>query len=180
MVKKILLGIVGLVVLLLVIAAFAPKKAHLERSIVIEASPEAIYPHVTHFSKRTAWYPWSQLDPNMESRVEGTDGQEGATYHWSGNKDVGVGHQTLTSLEANKRLETDLVFEEPFESKANTFMTLDAEEGGTKVVWGFDSKFPYPMNLMLLTGGMQKAIGKDYDKGLASLKKIVEEEQAGS
>ncbi|MEJ0104558.1 MAG: hypothetical protein WDO19_19240 [Bacteroidota bacterium] len=45
---------------------------------------------------------------------------------------------------------------------------------GTKVTWGFDTRYPYPMNVMLLFINMDELIGKDYNAGLDKLKRLSE------
>ena len=44
----------------------------------------------------------------------------------------------------------------------------------TKVIWGFSGKNKFPMSIMMLFMSMDKAIGKDFEEGLASLKQILE------
>jgi len=166
----------GLIILVLVLGLIAPKDFDLERSVVIDAPPDQVYPHVRYFAKQDAWYPWKKYDPNMETSVEGTDGEIGAVYKWSGNEDVGVGQQTITALEENKSLETDLQFIEPFESNAKAYIYLDEVPAGTEVKWGFTSEMPFPFNIMGLFMNMEKSVGSDYERGLEMLKEIVEKE----
>jgi len=169
----ILAALIGLVLLL---GLIAPKNFDLERSVVIEAPPEQVFPHIRYFAKQDAWYPWKKYDPNMVTTVEGTDGEIGAVYTWSGNEDVGKGQQTITALEENKRMETDLQFIEPFESSADAYFHLDEVPAGTEVRWGFKSEMPFPFNIMGLFVNMEKSVGKDYESGLTALKEIVENE----
>ena len=177
--KTIGIVLVALIGLLLLVAAILPKNFSVERSTNIEASSEAIFPHVKYFEKRDAWYPWNQADPTNKSSIEGEDGTVGAITRWEGEV-TGKGMQTITALEENKKLETKLVFVEPYESEATTYLTLAAADKGTTVTWGLNTSMPYPMNIMGLFVDFENSIGKDYEKGLANLKEIMKAENNNS
>ena len=54
-------------------------------------------------------------------------------------------------------------------------MTTEAVDGSsTKVTWVFESKMPYPFNVMRLFMNMDKAIGEDFSVGLNNLKAQLE------
>ncbi|MEM0992900.1 MAG: SRPBCC family protein, partial [Bacteroidota bacterium] len=154
----------------------APKEMKVDRSIVIDAAPEKVYPYISTFEQTNRWQPWMQLDPNMETGIEGTDGTEGVKYWWRGNDEVGSGEQVVKNMVANEKVEVDLRFIEPWESEALAVTSLKAVEGGTQVNWGFSSPMPFPVNIMALF--MTGSLEKDYDKGLSNLKALVEEELA--
>ena len=116
-----------------------------------------------------------KLDPNMEQSIEGQDGTVGATHKWSGNELVGVGQQKIIAIEENKAIKTKLNFFEPWESEADAYINLASMEDETEVTWGFVSPLPKPMNIMALFMDMEEAVGKDYEKGLNTLKTMVEE-----
>ena len=177
--KTIGIILAAIIAIILIVAAIAPKDLNVERSTTIDASAEAIFPHVKYFEKRAAWYPWGQDDPTNKTTIEGEDGTVGAISKWEGET-TGKGYQAVTALEDNKNMETDLVFTEPYASEAKTYLTLQPGENGTEVTWGFNSKMPYPMNIMMLFGNMTEVLGKDYEKGLSMLKDIVEEEAANA
>jgi effector-binding domain-containing protein len=161
-------GIAGLVLLL---GIFAKKNYHIERSIELDANPTAVFDYVRYFKNFDEWSPWSKLDPNMKTSVEGTDGAVGATYRWDGNDDAGKGTQTITSLTGNS-FQSKLVFTEPFESESLSKMDVVAAGTKTKVVWTFDMVAPFPLNGLMMFADMDKAIGKDYEMGLENLKNV--------
>ena len=51
---------------------------------------------------------------------------------------------------------------------------MTATRGGTTAAWGFYGKNPFPLNIMLLFMPMDKMIGPDFERGLSSLKQVVE------
>ena len=111
----------------------------------------------------------------MAKNFTGTDGEVGAVSSWKGNKDVGEGEQELTRIVYGERIESELRFLKPFKSTSNAYMETKAVDADTtKVIWGFSGKNKFPMSIMMLFMSMDKAIGKDFEEGLASLKQILE------
>ncbi len=170
--------ILSLIVLVLLLGLIMPKDYDISREIVISAPKGVIFKQVGSLRAMDAWSPWSKMDPNIEQTFEGEDGAIGSMQSWSGNKDVGKGSNTITASEPGSRVETKVNFLEPFESEAGTYIQLDDAEGGTKVTWGMKGTMPFPWNALSPLMGMTGAIEKDYDKGLAALKTLVEEKVA--
>lgn len=112
----------------------------------------------------------------MKQQYRGTDGEVGFVSHWTGtNDDVGEGEQEIKRIVEGERIDTELRFIRPFESKADAYLiTESAGENQTRVKWGFSGTMPRPMNLFLLVVDMDAAVGKDFEEGLASLRSILE------
>jgi hypothetical protein len=92
--------------------------------------------------------------------------------------EVGAGEQQIKKVEDGKRIDYELRFKRPFESRSDAYLTFDdAGPAQTKVRWGFSGSMPRPMNLILLVMDMDKEIGKDFEAGLANLKSIVEKSE---
>jgi effector-binding domain-containing protein len=171
---KFLLYLVGgLAILLVSLGIFAKKEYRIERSIDINAPQSEVYQQVQFFKNTLDWSPWMKLDPNVKSSITGTDGSVGSVYAWEGNSDVGKGKQTITAL-APERIEWRLDFEEPMSSTSPVYMDVKPVGNKTKVVWGFDFKPTFPWNGLMMFTDVDKAIGTDYEKGLASLKQVCE------
>ncbi|MEL6254381.1 MAG: GyrI-like domain-containing protein [Bacteroidota bacterium] len=171
---KIFLSILGILLLaILGMVIFAPTKVEVETSEVIPASKAMVFQEVLTFKARDAWNPWTELDPNIKQEFIGEDGTVGSKYSWTGNSDVGSGEQEITAIKGMDRVDTKLRFTEPWESEADTYMTLEEVDGGTKVSWGFTSEASRPTNAMMLF--MKGAIEKDYNKGLIKLKKLIKD-----
>ena len=175
------LKIIGIIVLILilsiaVLAFVAPTDFKLERSIEINAQKELVHKHLLYFENSQKWSPWAELDPNQKTGMEGEDGAVGTTFFWEGNEDVGKGKQEIIAFTDDK-IETTVTFIEPFESIAHGYFLLNETEGTTTVTWGFDSKMPRPFNIFSLFMDISESVGKDYEKGLAKLKEIVENEK---
>ncbi len=140
------------------------------RSIVIDTPPSAITPLLTDFKAWTQWSPWEGLDPDLKRTYTGAG--EGAHYAWSGNSKAGQGSMTMTAI-TPEQVDVDLVFEKPFKASNKVVFELRPSGERTEVVWSMSGERGVVFALM---GKLffDKAIQKDFDKGLASLKAAAE------
>ncbi|MBL0145939.1 MAG: SRPBCC family protein [Chitinophagaceae bacterium] len=173
--KRILFFVIAIVAIALITALFVSKDMKAEREIVINKPKAEVFNYIKSLKNQDNYSKWSRMDPNMKKTYTGTDGTVGFVSAWDGNKDVGKGEQEIKKITEGERVDFELRFIKPWESKANAFMTTTAvNDSTTKVVWGFDSKMAYPMNLMKLFMDMDKAIGDDFATGLTNLKANLE------
>jgi hypothetical protein len=171
--KIILFVLVGVVALVFLAALIAPKTYFVERSTTIDAPQPLVMNHVKKFEHFQQWSPWSQRDTTMRTTIEGEDGMVGATYAWSGNKDVGSGSMRITEV-TDDSVGIQLSFIEPFESQSDNYYLVRQTPEGTKVVWGMAGADKVPLNLISRIMNVEEMIGNDFDKGLAALKQQVE------
>ena len=165
----------AIIVLLLFMASIAPKTYDVSRSIEINATKETIFPYLKFLEKQREWSPWSKKDPNMDTKLIGTDGEVGAVSYWKGNKDVGEGEQELTKIVDGKRVEGELRFFKPWKSESDCYMDLEEiSPDKNKVTWGFTGKNKFPFSIMMVFMSMDKMVGKDFEEGLQMLKRKLE------
>lgn len=111
----------------------------------------------------------------MKQEFEGSDGEVGFMAKWEGNKDVGVGEQEIIKIVNNEVVESRLRFFKPWKSESDAYLKVEeVTSTKTKVVWGFSGVNKVPTNVFFLFFNMDKAVDKDFDEGLASLKLILE------
>lgn len=143
-------------------------KIFVQKSMVIQATPEKIYTHLSNFKHWAAWSPWLIAEP--EAKV--TLLANGKSYHWQGDV-VGEGKMTITKEDAPNRIEIKINFLKPFKSEATTHFELVPETDATLVTWTMNSSLPF--FLFWMKKSMQYGIGMDYQRGLKMLKNIIEE-----
>jgi effector-binding domain-containing protein/uncharacterized protein YndB with AHSA1/START domain len=176
--KTILIILGAIVVLTAVLIAMAPDEYRCERSVVIDAPPSTVYPHISSLAAMDKWSPWNEYDPNMKKSMEGTDGTVGAKSMWEGNEDVGKGEQTITALKPDQGVELDLKFLEPWQSQSKVAVDLVPEGEGTKATWSMSGENDMMGKFFGLFMDMDAMIGKDFEKGLAMLKDETEKAAA--
>lgn len=171
--KVILTGIVGLIVLALIVALFVKKEYAVEREIVINKPKQEVFDYIKLIKNQDNYSVWNRMYPTKKTSFKGTDGTVGFVYIWDHKESAG--EQEITKITDGERIDMDLRFKVPFEANDRAYMITEAvSEGQTKVKWGFDGKMKYPMNLMLLFMNMEEMLGKDLQKGLEDLKVILE------
>jgi uncharacterized protein YndB with AHSA1/START domain len=170
--KKVLLGLVALIVLLVIVSFFLPGKFNVERSLVIAAPAEKIYPMISEPRNWPKWGVWNKRDPNMVITYSGSEGGQGAKWAWK-SKPEGDGAMEFTAATPNREVSYVLSFAD-FDMKPTGTLKLSAEGSGTKVTWtsaGELGNNPINRYFGLAMDGM---LGKDFEGGLANLKALVE------
>lgn len=172
----IILGVLGgLLALLLIYAATKPANFRVERSTTIKAPPEKIFPLISDFHQWPGWSPWENIDPNLKRSYSGSENGLGAVYGWEGNKRVGQGRMEITESAEPRKIVIKLDFLKPFEAHNTAEFSLTPQGESTSVVWAMHGRQPYMLKVMTtLFFNMDSMVGKDFEKGLASMKAIAE------
>ena len=108
--------LLGLIALILLIAALMPKSYNVEKTAIIKKAVTDVMNRVGYLNYYSQWNPWQQMDPSAKSTITGTPKTSGHKYSWEGKK-VGVGSLTLNAID-NKHIHFLLEFFKPFKSKA--------------------------------------------------------------
>jgi hypothetical protein len=168
--------IAGIILVILLVAAFAGTKWQFERSILINAPLEKVWQNTNSLHAINRWNPWLDRDPNVKQEYSGTDGAPGAIYAWdSPEKNVGAGNQTITGIKENSEMTSRINFIRPFAGVGDAWIRLEHERGTTRATWGIASSTPYPMNIMKVFGVIEKNLNRDFTKGLGQLKSLSEQ-----
>lgn len=144
------------------------------RRVVIDAPAERIFALIDNFHHWESWSPWEDIDPTMSRTYSGPDSGDGATYAWKGNRKAGEGSMRITNSREPHRVEIALRFLKPFPADNRVALTLEPAGESTTVTWTMSGA---QRGIMAVAGRvypMDKMIGKDFDKGLARLKRVAE------
>lgn len=145
----------------------------MSRSTTINAPADRVHAHLDDFREWQKWSPWEGLDPDLKRTFTGPASGVGSHYAWAGNKKAGEGTMEITASTPS-RVEIALEFLVPFKaSNVTIFELAPAGAGATQVTWHMTGNRGLLMSLM---GKLyfDRAIGKDFDKGLAQLKAVSE------
>jgi hypothetical protein len=174
MLVPILITIGAVIVLLFVIVALLPSAFRVSRTATISAPAPAVFVQVNDFHKWDAWSPWAKIDPAMKQTYEGAPAGTGAIYSWNGNNNVGAGRMTLTESRPNERIQIKLEFQRPFKATNAAEFTFKEQGSQTAVTWSMTGNKNFMMKAFGLFMNMDKMIGGEFEKGLATMKSIVE------
>jgi hypothetical protein len=180
--KIIGIAILSLIVVALVAVSVMSPVSHMERSIVVNAPPAAVFQQLASFEKFNKWSPWAIMDPEAKQTIEGPVSGVGAKMSWDG-PETGKGSQWTVEYEENKRIKNAMAFEGMEGATFASFLLEEVPEG-TKVTWTYDNDVKETgygnasmvklFNAFMLEG----MLGKQYEEGLAAMKQIVESEPA--
>ena len=168
------IALAGLVAAVLGFAATRPGEFRLRRTHRINAAPDKIFPHINDFRRWEVWSPWEKLDPALKRTHSGAASGKGAVYEWEGNSKAGKGRMEIVESSAPGKLIIKIDFLKPFEAHNTVEFMLEPKANATDVTWSMFGPNPYMMKVMGVFVDMDKMIGKDFEKGLASLKTVAE------
>ncbi|ODA65994.1 Polyketide cyclase / dehydrase and lipid transport [Methyloligella halotolerans] len=178
MIAKILITVLVVlavgVTAVLAYAATKPDDFRYERSTVIAASAEAIFPYLNDFKLSQEWSPFEELDPDMERRMSEQTAGEGATYAWNGDSNAGEGKLTILESVPNERVTMDITFVRPMAGSSTVDYILTPQGDQTKMTWAMHGPQPYLAKLMSVFIDCEKMMTESFEKGFANLKREVE------
>ena len=169
MIKKILLGLVAVIVIFLIFVATRPADFRAERSATIAAPAQALFDQVNDHHKFVRWNPFMKLDPNVKNTFSGPDSGVGAVCSWDGNKDIGAGSATITESKPGELVRMRMDWIRPMAGVATVDFTFKPEGDKTVVTWAMYGKNGFMGKLVSLFMDCDKICGPQFEKGLADL-----------
>jgi Polyketide cyclase / dehydrase and lipid transport len=164
--------------IVLILAATKPGTFSVQRAITVQAPPESIFPLVNDFHQWGSWSPYENKDPAMKRSYSGAADGKGAIYGWQGNKNVGSGRMEILDSSEPSKIVIKLDFFTPFEGHNTAEFTMlpqgDATNLTTNVTWLMHGPASLMSKVMQVFINLDKMIGKDFEIGLANLKRLTE------
>ncbi len=176
MLKIIALTLVAGLVILPVFIALQPSDFAIERSATIQAPPSLIYAHIQSPRAMNEWSPFAQGDPQMKIVYDGPQGGVGARSSWDSAK-LGKGRMTVTDVKPDQEVEMKLEFISPMEATNRALFTLVPDGEATRVTWRMEGHNGFIQKAVGLVINMDKMVGGEFEKGLASMKTLAEADQ---
>jgi hypothetical protein len=174
MIANILIAVGVVVALFLIFVATRPADFRVTRSISIAAPAGAVFTQVNDLHNWDAWSPWAKLDPAAKRTFEGAAAGEGAVFKWSGNKKIGEGSMTILESRPVDLVRIRLEFLKPYKATNLVEFTFRPDSNHTAVNWSMSGKKNFFFKAFCLFVNMDKMIGGDFERGLASLKILAE------
>jgi hypothetical protein len=143
------------------------------RSTTVNAEPAKVHALIDDFREWPKWSPWEDIDPALERTYTGADQGVGAHYAWKGNRKAGEGSMEITGS-APDRIDIKLIFVKPWSATNDVWFTLTPAGDATEVTWTMAGEHKGVAGLFTRVMGMDRLVGKDFDKGLARLKAAAE------
>ena len=174
MIKKVLLGLVAVIVIFLAVAAMQPADFRISRSATIAAPPSALFEQINDLRKFQDWNPWAKFDPNAKTTYTGPPSGVGSAYSWAGNGEVGEGTMTITESRPGELVRAKMEFNKPMQATNIAEFTFKPEGDKTLMTWSMSGTNGLVAKAFGLLIDCDKMVGSEFEKGLAKLKSITE------
>jgi len=162
------------IAIVLILAATKPNSLRVQRATTVKAPPENIFPLINDFHQWRTWSPYENKDPAMKRSYSGTAEGKGAVYGWEGNKNVGSGRMEILDSAAPSKIVIKLDFFTPFEGHNTAEFTMLPQGDATNLTWLMRGPAPFMSKVMQVFINLDHMIGKDFEVGLANLKRLTE------
>jgi len=162
------------IAIILILAAAKPDRFRVQRATTVKAPPERIFPLINDFHQWATWSPYENKDPAMKRSYSGEASGKGAVYAWEGNKNVGSGRMEILDASAPSKIVIKLDFFTPFEGHNTAEFTMLPQGDATNVTWLMYGPLPFMGKIMHVFVNMDRMVGKDFEIGLANLKRVTE------
>jgi Polyketide cyclase / dehydrase and lipid transport len=174
MIGKILIALVVIVVGLVGVITLQPARYRVSRSTTIAAPAPVVFAQVNDFHKWSAWSPWEKIDPAMKRTYEGPPAGVGASYAWVGTREVGEGRMTIVESRPGDLIHVKLEFVKPFAGTSVAEFSFKPDGERTLVTWSMTGDKNFIAKAIHLVMSMDRMIGDQFDKGLATMKTVAE------
>lgn len=172
--KKIFIGMVAILVIVVVIGFLLPSTRHVERSIVIDAPASVVFAKVDGFKNFNDWSPFVAVMPDATYTFEGPDFGVGSKMRWEVIEPKSeAGSQTIVASTPYERVDVELDLGP--QGTAQSAYLLRPESDGTHVTWTFDTDFGLDILGRYWGLFLDRQLGPTFAQGLTNLKRIAEE-----
>ena len=173
--KKIGIGIAGLILVVSVVSLFFPTSVAVERDIMIAAPVSSVFPNVNQMESWQKWGdPWHEEGMDFNKVIKGFEGPKagiGSTVIY--DQGDGNGSVKIIESEENNRIKTLITF--AVEGSANGEWKFEESQNNTKVTWRLNVNLGFNpvkriMGNLMFAGKVEPL----FEKGLSNLKKASE------
>jgi len=162
------------IAIVLILAATKPNTFSVQRAATVKAPPERIFPLINDFHQWGSWSPYENRDLAMKRSYSGAADGRGAVYGWEGNENVGSGRMEILDTSEPSKIVIKLDFFTPFEGHNTAEFTMLPQGDATNLTWRMHGPAPFMSKVMQVFINLDKMIGKDFEIGLANLKRLTE------
>lgn len=171
MLKKILIGVLVLVVAFFGYVATRNSYFKYETSGIIPAPPEKVFPYVSDLRMGEKWSPYEK-GKEIQKEFVGPSDQVGGKYIFKGDSSTGSGHLEITKLVPNQMVEIHLVMTEPLPADNMITYQLEAVPEGTKFTWSMAGDGGFIGKLMSVLIDCEKMMTDQFKVGIANLQAL--------
>lgn len=172
MIKKILYGLMGIIVLLVIVGFILPGNIEVTRSVSVNAPAEYAYEEVENLENWPRWSYWNTLDTAMQINYGDKRKGAGAAYTWN-SETLDQGKITLVETVPFTSITSDMDFME--NGTAKGFYQFEPDGDATKVTMKFTGDMGMnPFKRLFGNLVMKSEIDHAFEHGLEKIKQLAE------
>jgi hypothetical protein len=149
-----------------------------ERSGIIQATPEKIFPYLNDFKMGNAWSPYERKDLSMKHVYTGAGSGAGAVMEFEGNNEVGSGRMEILVSRPPNEVVLELQMQKPIEALNRITYRLTPESSGTRFTWSMSGQNNWIGRLLGVFIDCSKLVTGDFEAGIMNLKTVVESQSS--
>ncbi|MCG3182231.1 MAG: hypothetical protein ICCCNLDF_00293 [Planctomycetes bacterium] len=170
------IGFVTISLITLLIGLPLPNEWEAERSEVILAPADQLYPRIASFKE---WEQWAtaemrNVDPTLQVEYSGPESGVGATFSWNGEK-MGKGRLVITKIEPGVGVWYESAIQSD-EVNGHGWLKLEPTAEGTRVTWNDQGDLP-PVYGGYFAAMVQQSLETQFAAALRKLKEVSESER---
>jgi hypothetical protein len=175
MLLKVSLAILVILVAVLVFAALKPPKLIIQRSVIINASAENIFPLIDDLFQWREWNEQEKADPKIVRKYSGPSSGKDAVYEWDSLGSSGKGRLIIAESLPPKRVVVIADLVKPLTTHNVNEFVLEPSGSSTRVVWNWEATNIYILKLLSVFRNPDPMIGSHFEESLANLKVLAEQ-----
>ncbi|HEX6053155.1 MAG TPA: SRPBCC family protein [Gemmatimonadaceae bacterium] len=175
MLLNLALTVLGVLAVLVAFVATRPSSFRVARGAIVFAPAEVVFTYIEDLHRWERWSPFERSDPTMTRTYSGARAGVGASVHYAGLK-IGEGRMTIVESAPCERIRVRAEFISPFAATNEIEFTLTSVPGGVAVTWAMSGKNSFAGKAISLVMNMDRTVGDDFERGLADLKRLAENE----
>jgi hypothetical protein len=172
--KYIIFFLLILIIGACIYVAVQPNNFEVVKSRTIEAPAAVIYNEVIDYKTWKDWTAWIEQKP--DTKITYPDQTKGVGGHYSWEDDDGMGSMKTIAATPYSSIEQSMQFDD-FEPSNVNWDFKQTDDGKTNVTWSIKSdKVPFALKFYAaISGGFDKMMGPDLERGLEKLDSLVVE-----
>jgi len=166
--------LIAAVIVLLVVGLVLPSSRSVEKSVTVNATPEAVFDVVNDFNSFQDWSSWASANPGPRLELRGRFEGKGAVVRWQEGPPLAeAGELEIVDTDPPREVRIAARFE-GVEEASYTF-TIEPAGDAARLTWHYESEFGWDLVGRYLGWFRQSWAEKDANQSLAAIKALAED-----
>jgi len=167
------IAVAAVLIIVLALALTKPARFTIQRSIVIQATPEKVFALINDLHRWSGWSAGQNEDPKTTRSFSGAPAGKGAIAEWEGTGSTGKGRLEIIESSSNLiRVQAD--WARPFKARNINLFAFESQGNSIRVTWTLDGENVFVLKVITIFVTHDRLMGSHFDQSLAALKSAAE------